>query len=162
MFHSKGPKDDPWGHPRSILIQSLVASLIFTLFNLWFQLPDTLRNRKRASHIGIAARLRFSCWIIHFYRQKLAFACYQLLLRNRKWYTNMATGHDVTSHENHLYTHSSNVAEVHTRSRWSFNLKRRHNDVTVVCSVPGLWVEARLEVTLFWYKPLCLSHANVD
>ena len=26
---------------------------------------------------------------------------------------------------------------------------------------PGLWVEARLGVTLSWYKPLCLSHANV-
>ena len=28
MVHGKEPKDDPWGHSRSILIQSLAASHI--------------------------------------------------------------------------------------------------------------------------------------
>ena len=31
---------------------------------------------------------------------------------------------------------------------------------TVVCSVIGLWMAARLEVTLFWYRPYCFCCVN--
>ena len=33
LFHSVGPKEDPWGHPRFITFQSLVALPTFTLLS---------------------------------------------------------------------------------------------------------------------------------
>ena len=33
---------------------------------------------------------------------------------------------------------------------------------TIVATSPGLRLEVRLPVTLFWYKPLCVSNVNVD
>ena len=45
MFQSRGPKDDPWGHPRFIFIQSLVISPSFTLFCL-FSKNDRINPRE--------------------------------------------------------------------------------------------------------------------
>ena len=33
---------------------------------------------------------------------------------------------------------------------------------TVACLVTWPWMQARLEVTLLWYKPLCFSHVNTN
>ena len=33
---------------------------------------------------------------------------------------------------------------------------------TVVCLVAWPWMQARLEVTLLWYRPLCFSHVNAN
>ena len=54
-----------------------------------------------------------------------------------------------------------------TKIRLKFNIRwfcpqpfNRPLIFTVVAEFPGLWLEARLPVTLFWYKPLCFSFAN--
>ena len=33
---------------------------------------------------------------------------------------------------------------------------------TVVCLVTWPWMQARLKVTLLWYRPLCFSHVNTN
>ena len=41
-----------------------------------------------------------------------------------------------------------------------------HNDpighFTVVCLVTWPWMQARLELSLLWYRPLCFSHVNAN
>ena len=44
MFQSKGPKDDPCGHPRFIGFQLPVISPSFTLFRL-FSKNDRIKSR---------------------------------------------------------------------------------------------------------------------
>ena len=40
--------------------------------------------------------------------------------------------------------------------------KCRIGHFTVVCLVTWQWMQARLEVTLLWYRSLCFSHVNVN
>ena len=41
-------------------------------------------------------------------------------------------------------------------------VKFRIDHFTVVAKLPGLRMEARLPVTLFWYKPPCFCNVNTD